>query len=342
VRRAVVDLASPRPAWCIPEQSVAAIRRALGRGWHVVTVRTPAVSDGDGAVGSPEAEDAAQGTELYFGWGVPPDVARAAAGSLRWAHTGAAGVRASLTPALLDAGVLLTNSRGVNAEPMADWALAAIAFCVRGFHAAAAAQREGRWARDAFTGGAVPLRELADTRVGIIGLGGVGRAVARRCAAVGMEVRGVRRCPSRRRPAGVQWVGGPRDVVRLARWSHVLVIAAPQTAATRQLVDSQVLDALPPDSFIVNLARGALLDEEALLAHLERGQLAGCVLDVFQAEPLPAGHPFWNHPRVLLTPHVSAVSQRFWERETALIVENIGRYLAGRRLRNLVDPEVGY
>ncbi len=307
-----------------------------------MNVDAAAVSDGDGAVGSRAAADAARGAELYFGWGVPPAVAQAAAGSLRWAHSGAAGVRASLTPELLASGARLTNSRGVNAEPMADWAVGAVTFCVRGFHAAVASQREHRWARDEFTNGAVPLRELSDTRVGVVGLGGIGRAVARRCAALGMEVRGVRRHPDRRRPAGVQWVGGPRDLVRLARWSHVLVIAAPQTPETRRVVDAEVLGALAPGGFIVSLARGALLDEEALLAHLERGSVAGCVLDVFAAEPLPADHPFWDHPRVLLTPHVSAVSERFWEREMALIVENIGRYLSGRRLKNLVDPEVGY
>ena len=93
---------------------------------------------------------------------------------------------------------------------------------------------------------------------------------------------------------------------------------------------------------MVNCSRGGLLDEEALLMHLERGHVAGCVLDVFATEPLPPEHPFWSHPRVFLTPHVSAVSERFWERETELIVDNIGRYLAGRRLRNLVDPDIGY
>lgn len=93
---------------------------------------------------------------------------------------------------------------------------------------------------------------------------------------------------------------------------------------------------------VVNCSRGALLDEGALLVQLERGHLAGCVLDVFAAEPLPADHPSWSNPRVFFTPHVSAVSAQFWERETALILDNIGRYLMGRRLKNLVDPEIGY
>lgn len=319
-----------------------AIRRALGRGWEVVSVGALAVSDGDGAAASDEAVAAAPGAELYFGWGVPAGVASAAAGSLRWAHTAAAGVRASLSPELLAAGAVLTNSKGIHAEPLADWALTAIAFCVRGFHWAVAAQGERRWAKDEFTDGTVPVRDFSQTRVGIVGLGGIGQAVARRCRAVGMEVWGIRRHPSRRRPAGVAWVGGPSDLAELARHSDVLVLAAPQTHETDRAVGGAVLEALPRGAFVVNLSRGGLLDEAALLEQLERGRLAGCVLDVFGKEPLPAGHPLWSHPRVLVFPHAGAVSTGFWERETALIVENVRRYLAGRRLKNVVDPQVGY
>jgi phosphoglycerate dehydrogenase-like enzyme len=328
--------------WRVPPETVTAIRRALGRGWEVVTVDADAVSDGDGAVGTVEAAQAAGGAELYFGWGVPARVVGAAASTLRWAHSAAAGVRASLTPELQASGALLTNSKGVHAEPMADWALGAIVFCLRGFHRAAAGQRDGEWVRDEFTGGAVPLRELSDAKIGIMGLGGIGRAIARRCSGVGMRVRAVRSRPIRRKPAGVEWVGGARDLKRLAGWSHVLVLAAPQTAETSGAVGDDVLAALPEGAFVVNCSRGGLLDEDALLVHLERGRIAGCVLDVFAAEPLPRDHPFWRHPRVFFTPHVSAVSARFWERETELIVDNIRRYRTGRRLRNLVDPDLGY
>jgi glyoxylate/hydroxypyruvate reductase A len=107
-------------------------------------------------------------------------------------------------------------------------------------------------------------------------------------------------------------------------------------------VNDAVLRSLPKGAFIISLARGNLLDEQALLVHLESGQVAGCVLDVYAKEPLPADHPFWRHPRVLVSPHVSAVSDRFWERETELLVDNIRRYRRGRRLRNLVDLKAGY
>jgi len=342
MRRAVIDLVSTQPVWSVPDAAVARIVRAFGRGWEVVAVREPSPSDGDGAGGSTAGVRAAAAAEAYLGWGVAPAVVAASGGSLRWAHTAAAGAGGSITPELIASRALLTNSRGILAEPMADWAVAAIGFCLRGFHEAVAAQRARRWAKRAFTDGSIPVREFAGTRVGIMGLGGIGAAIARRCVRLGMEVRGVRRRPQRRRPAGVRWVGGPDDLHRLARTSDVFVIAAPHTPATRHAVDGAVLDALPHGAFVLNLSRGALLDEDALRARLDSGQVRGCVLDVLRQEPPSPQHPFWDHPRVLLTPHVSGVSQWFWERETALILENIRRYRAGRKLRNVVDLHAGY
>jgi len=336
-----VDLASPRPVWNAPPSALRAIRRAFGRGWTVVPVRAGASSDGDGGAGTAAAMAAASGAEVYIGWGVPSGVAAAAHGTLRWAHTAAAGVGASITPVFRATGARLTNSRGVHAEPMGDWVVTAIGFCLRGFHNAVEAQRARRWAKGPFTDGTVRVREFAGTRVGLVGLGGIGRAVARRCRALGMDVSAVRRTPTRRLPRGVRWVGGPDDLITLARRSDVLVIAAPHTARTTCLVDRHVLAALPRGAYVVNVARGELLDESALLAALDR-HLGGAVLDVFDREPLPRDHPLWTHPRVMISPHVSGVTDRFWERETALIVDNARRYRGGRRLRNLVNLDREY
>ena len=116
----------------------------------------------------------------------------------------------------------------------------------------------------------------------------------------------------------------------------------PLTRQVLTLAAVLLLERLPHQALVINVSRGSLLDEQALLELLERGRLTGAALDVFATEPLPAGHPFWSHPRVLVAPHVSAVSGRFWERETALIVDNIRSYLAGAPLTNLVDLEAGY
>ena len=339
----MIDLASPRAAWRIPPSRVSEIRGALGTGWEVAEIAAPAVSDGDGAYGSgsPESIAAARGAEIYVGYGLPKGVAEAGRASLRWVHSGTAGIGGSI-PHLTGTKIVLTNSAGVHAEPMADWVIAAIGFFIRGIDRMVAAQRQGRWAKEDFTDGAVPMREFRDLGLGVVGLGGIGGAVARRALALGMKVSGVRRRPDRGGPSGIHWVGSLEQLPQLASHSDVLVIAAPHTKETAGALTRAVLERLPPHAIIINVSRGSLLDEAALLDLLERGRIRGAALDVFGTEPLPAEHPFWRHPRVLVSPHVSAVTTGFWERETALIVDNIKRYLEGAPLTNVVDLEAGY
>jgi phosphoglycerate dehydrogenase-like enzyme len=308
----------------------------------VVNVTAVAQSDGDGGGGSGAALRAMRGAEVYMGFGVSRAIARAGMGTLRWAHSAAAGVGSSLTPELAATGARFTNSRAVHAEPMADWVVAALGFCFRGFHEMVAAQRTRRWAAERYTDRRVVLREFTGARIGLVGLGGIGTALAQRCSALGMRVRAVRRRPGRPVPRGVEWVGGPGELRKLARESDALVVTAPLTGETRRLVDDSVLGSLPRGAFVINVSRGALVDEEALVRRLESGHLGGCALDVFRTEPLPARHPLWRQRRAFISPHVSAVSERFWERETELIVDNVHRYLTGRRLRNLVDQDAGY
>ena len=342
-RRLVIDLASPRAAWRIPKSRVAEIENALGTGWDVSEIAAPAVSDGDGAYGSgsPEAIAAARGAEIYVGYGLPKGVAEAGRDTLRWVHSGTAGIGGSI-PHVAGTKIILTNSAGVHAEPMADWVISGVGYFIRGIDRMVSAQRQGRWAKEDFTDGAIPMREFRDLRLGTVGLGGIGSAVARRAIALGMSVSGVRRRPERGGPPGTTWVGKLSDLPELAAGSDVLVIAAPHTDETAAAVNRAVLERLPLHAIVVNVSRGSLLDETALLELLEQRRLGGAALDVFGTEPLPADHPFWRHPRVLVSPHVSAVTTAFWERETALIVDNIRRYLEGAPLTNVVDLEAGY
>jgi phosphoglycerate dehydrogenase-like enzyme len=340
-RRLVIDLASPRAVWRIPGDSVRAIVAALGAGWEVVAVAAPAASDGDGGAGTPEAAAAARGAEIYLGYGVPKNVVTAGRDTLRWAHTATAGVGASLAH-VAGTGIVLTNSAAVHAPPIADWAIAAVAYFARGLDRMREFQAAGHWAKTEFSDFAVPVRELTELRLGVFGLGGIGGAIADRGAALGMSVAGVRRRPERGGPRGVRWVGGLADLPRLAAESDCLAVAAPHTDATRGAVSRAVLERLPADGIVLNVSRGTVLDETALLELLDAGRLRGAALDVFGVEPLPPGHPFWRHPRVLVSPHVAGVTRRFWQRETGLIVHNVGRYLAGSPLANTVDPEAGY
>jgi phosphoglycerate dehydrogenase-like enzyme len=343
MRRLVVDLASAGTAWRVPSPDLQAIREALGTGWDVVEVGAPAVAltEADGAVGTPEAAAAAHGAEVYFGFGVPAGVAAAARNTLRWAHSGTAGVGAALRH-LAGTRAILTNSAAMHAEPTADWVIASIAYFARGLDRMREAQDEHRWARDEFAELRVPVVELTDVRVGVFGLGGIGSAVARRALALGMPVAAVRRRPELGGPAGMRWVGGLADLPRLAAESDCLVIAAAQTRETAGVVDDHILDRLPSGAVVINVSRGQLLPEDSLLRALDSGRLRGAALDVFAKEPLPSGHRFWDHPRVLVSPHAAAVSSRFWERETGLILENVRRYLAGAPLLNVVDQEAGY
>lgn len=340
-RRLVVDLASAGAAWRMPPAALQAIREVLGAGWDVVEVPAAAASDGDGGSATPEATAAARGAEVYFGYGVPAGVVEAARATLKWAHSGTAGVGATL-PHVAGTEIILTNSAAMHAEPIADWVIASIAYFARGIDRMRQAQQEQRWVRDEFTALRVAVAEFRDIRVGVFGLGGIGSAVARRALALDMTVAGVRRRPERGGPAGVRWVGGLADLSKLAEGSDCLVIAAPQTRETIGAVNRHVLDQLPEGAVVINVSRGSLLPEDALLHVLNSGRLRGAALDVFATEPLPPAHPFWTHPRVLVSPHVAAVTSRFWERETDLILENIKRYLAGSRLLNVVDQEAGY
>lgn len=340
-RRLVLDLRTQRPVWRVPPDVVAAVQRAVGDGWEVVEVVTPVSSDGDGGSGSPEAVAAARGAEVYLGFGVPPGVVEAGRDSLRWVHSCTAGIGSSLAH-LRGSGIRLTNSAAVHAEPIADWVIAAVAHFAKGFDHVVRAQAERRWIQGAYGERAIRVRELADHRVGILGLGGIGSAVARRALALGMRVAGIRRHPERGGPSGVAWVSGPADLPRLAGESDVLVIAAPRTAETDAAVGREVLARMPAGALVINVSRGALVDETALLERLDSGDLRGAALDVFATEPLPAEHPLWTHPRVLVSPHISPVTDRFWERESSLILENIRRYLAGSSLVNQVDLDAGY
>lgn len=338
MRTLVLDLMAIRPLWRMPEWLPGRLRDVLNVEWDVRVVGASVDSDGDGGPSSAEAAAAVRGAEVYMGYGIPGSVWEAGRGSLRWIHSAAAGVGSALRH-LRGQSVLFTNSAGVHAEPMADWVLAAILHFSRGLDIAVAAQRRRTWEKDAFTKGARKFAELDELRVCIVGLGGIGRAVARRCAALGMEVRGTKRVPGS--IEGVRVVVEARELARVSRGCEVLVITAPLTDETRGVIDAEVLAGLADDAIVVNVSRGAVLDEDALLREVTAGRLRAA-LDVFATEPLPSEHPFWASDRVLVNPHVSPVTDRFWERQAVLMTDNLTRYVCDEPLRNLVDLEAGY
>ncbi|MDP9349432.1 MAG: D-2-hydroxyacid dehydrogenase, partial [Gemmatimonadota bacterium] len=237
--------------------------------------------------------------------------------------------------------LLFTNSAGIHAEPMADTVLGMVLHFARGLDFAAQAQRERRWAKEPFEAVDAPVREVSDLTVGLLGLGGIGQAVARRFTTLGARVLAVRRS-SAEGPGGVEVLHGQGALERLLERSDVVVLSVPETEETRGLLGRREIGLLGRGAVVVNVARGRVVDEEALTDALREGRLRGAALDVFTREPLPPESPLWGLPNVLVTPHVSGTSHRFWQRETALIVENLRRYLSGEPLQNVVDKAAGY
>ena len=339
----MVDLFASQAQWSLPPEGAERLRREAPPGWHVHLVGDPTVADGDGSrAASAEAMRAIPDAEAYVGYGLPPELL-AAGKRLRWVHSAAAGVASLLFPEMLESEVVLTNSAGVHAVPIAEYVIGGVLYLLRQFDVAVELQRHAVWYREPFVGGGSLMRELGECRALIVGTGGIGGEVATRLAALGARCVGVRRRPELGSPAGFERVLAPDAIEAAAGDCDLLIVAAPATSSTRSLVTARLLDRLPRGAIVVNVARGSLLDEEALADRIERGDLRGAVLDVFTEEPLPPQSRLWRLPSVLLTPHVSGVSPRgFWRRELDLLLDNWRRYVAGEPLRNVVDKGAGY
>ena len=327
----------------IPAWGAQRLQERVRDGWEVVVIKSPTMSRGEGTNQvSEETLEAVKTAEAYFGYGVSAELL-AAAPNLKWAHSASAGVGGSLTPLLTERGIVFTNGAGVYAEGMADSVLAGAMHFVRGLDVAVRQQVEGKWDPAPWMDPNWRIREVADCRVVVVGAGGIGSAVARRFSALGSRCYGVRRRPELGIPVGFEMVVGFGEMESILPLGDIAVITAPLTPATQKLMDAKRLALLPDGAIVVNVARGALLDEAALLRELDSERLRGAALDVFDGEPLTADSPFWKHPRVLVTPHVSGVSPgRHWDRTLTLFEDNWRSWSEGNALRNIVDAEAGY
>lgn len=339
----VVDLAATSRNWSLTEEGRSRIRQSAPPGWEVRFVDAPTVSDGDGGTRpSAEAIQAIDDAEAYVGFGIHRELFTAGR-RLRWVHSAAAGVGAALFPEMLASDVTLTNSAGIHALPIAQHVVAGVIHLLRSFDVAIEQQRSATWDKAPFTGEGSTVRELADCCVLIVGAGGIGQTLSRAMAHFGARCTAVRRRPELGVPGGCERVVGPAGLdAELAR-ADVVILSTPATPQTHTLLDARRLAVLPKDAIVVNVGRGTLLDEEALVRELRSGRLRGAVLDVFRDEPLAPTSPLWQLRQVLLTPHVAAVSpRRFWDRQLDLLTDNWQRYAKGERLRNVVDKTAGY
>jgi phosphoglycerate dehydrogenase-like enzyme len=249
-------------------------------------------------------------------------------GGLSWIHASSIGVDALITPEIIRAPVTVTNTRGVYERPMAEYVLAALLLMAKDLRRTLALQRQGQW-RPRLT------EALAERRVLVLGPGAVGREITQLLRAVGMHVRIVGRRARDDEP-GLGRVEGIDDLDRLLSKADDLVVALPLTSATRGILTTQRLAQLPWGARVINVGRGPLIDEPALLEALRSGQVGAAVLDVFEREPLPDGHPFWTADNVLVSPHMSGDVAGWEAKVIDGFLDNLERWSRGEPLRNVV------
>lgn len=242
---------------------------------------------------------------------------------LQWVHMMWAGLDSLLFPALVESPVVLTNGRGVFARSLAEFAIAGMLWFAKNIRRMRRQQREQRWEK-------FVVEELHGKRLGIVGHGSIGRAVAALAAAFGMKVIGVGRSSPR------------EEFSEVIETSDFILVSAPLTPETRGLVGEAEFRRMKPEAVLINIGRGPVVEEKALIAALAEGRIRGAVLDVYDEEPLPAGHPFWSLDNVLLSPHCADNTPTWLDEAMQLFLENFARYAAGEPLKNVVDKKAGY
>lgn len=290
---------------------------------------------------------------LLRGWLVAEAFDRllARAPHLTWVHSATSGVERALTPAAFARDVLVTNARGVFSRPIAEHVLLMILAVSRHLPDLLELQRERTWQ---------PLegRELRELTIGIVGYGSLGRSVASLASAFGSRVIAMRRRPEAvdepttgdpgAEDEGFPYeprldrVVGPDRLHELLAESDIVVLAAPLTAETEGMIDEAAVGAMKRDAWLINVARGRLIDDTALIRALRENRIGGAALDAFRDEPLPQSSPYWELPNVILTPHTAWSSARVLDRSIDLFCDNLVRFSRGEPLRNVVDPTAGY
>jgi phosphoglycerate dehydrogenase-like enzyme len=266
----------------------------------------------------------------YFAW---DEITRwIDAAGVRWVQFAGTGV--DKVPERIFEGRTVTCARGASAEPISEWVMAAVL--------AWAKRMPQTWLREPPRHWNFPtpaLDSVAGSTIALVGLGGIGSAIARRALAFDMRVQALRRTDA---PSPVEGVRVVRSLAELVADADHLVLAAPATAKTRHLVDAEVLQRVKPGVHLVNIARGALVDQDALRTALDDGRVAMATLDTVDPEPLPAGHWMYEHSQVRLSAHISWYEPDLQRAALEIFVDNLGRFARGEPLRELVDPDEGY
>jgi len=315
------------PVWSIPPAAVARLADALP-GDEVLDAREPN-----------ERRALIPTAEVLFATRIKADEF-APAHALRWIHSSAVGVGPLLIPEVVKSPVVVSNSRGVHSEAIAEHAIALALAMRRGLHVAMTRQAERVWAQAEIS--EHDVKPLSQSRLLVIGLGTIGARVAAYGAGLGMHVTGIRRHVHLPAPPGVASVLAPEQLREALPSADVIVLAVPRTEETRALIGRDELALMKRTAILVNVARGRLIDDDALIEALRANRIGGAALDAFQQEPLPPDHPFWTMPNVLISPHTAAFAGDYWQPVVDLFLENLARYKQGQPIMNVVDKGKGY
>jgi len=264
------------------------------------------------------------------------------ASRLRWVQSPAVGVGSLMFPELLASPVVITSARGIRARAIAEHVLGVTIALARRLPIAMRAQVAHRWAQDELEGATVDVRTLEGQRMGIVGLGAIGLELVKIAAPFGFRISAIRRRAGEPKPQGVDEVWPLDRLPDLLAASDVVVLALPHTPETKRLIGKRELDRIKRGALLVNVARGKLVDDDAVIEALRDGRLGGAALDVFSEEPLDPASPYWDLPNVLVTPHTSGAMQDYWTPLVALFTDNLRRFEKGEPLRNVVDKKAGY
>ena len=278
--------------------------------------------------------------DIFVGYSLRPEQLKEAK-KLKWIHSTAAGVAQLMYSELRDSGIMVTNPSGIFSVPMAEHTMGLLLALARNFPDSVRGQDRARWAQQEIWDQPQHLTELNGKVLLIVGYGSIGREVAKRAKAFDMRVWGVTRS-GRGEQAYVENIFAVSQLAEALPDADYVMICAPETAETKDLIGAAEIAKMKRGARLINVARGSLLDETALVQALERGALGGAALDVAQTEPLPAESPLWKAPNLFITPHTSGVSDRLWDRQTAILIDLLERWFAGHDLFNQVDFARGY
>lgn len=278
--------------------------------------------------------------EVFVGASLRPEQFQHAK-KLRWIHSPSTAVHHLLFPEVAASDVILTNGRTVHGMVVAEHAMALMLALAKRLPSVMRYQQQRKWGQGAMSEESPMPRELAGTMLLLVGAGSIGREVIPRAHAFGMKIIVIRE-NVQKGTEGADEVHALDDLDRLLPLADFVLLSAPVLVSTRGLFDRERLAKMKSDAYLINVGRGALIDEAALVECLQKKQIGGAALDVFATEPLPPESPLWSLENLLITPHTAALARSLWERHYALIADNLRRYLAKEPLHNIVDKQKGY